>query len=53
MFEVTRMFHGAIFDGMMSIGKIYAGDMVFWHPDVVHGLEPDHTGARGGDWLVP
>ncbi|KAG6853314.1 hypothetical protein C0991_005240 [Blastosporella zonata] len=30
---------------MMSVPKVYPGDTVFWHCDVVHSVEEEHTGA--------
>lgn len=31
---------------MTSVPKVYPGDMVFWHCDVVHSVEQEHTGAN-------
>ena len=28
----------------MSIPKVYPGDTVWWHPDVVHAVEDKHEG---------
>ena len=30
---------------MISVPKVYPGDAVFWHCDVVHAVEIDHTGT--------
>ncbi|TEB05175.1 DUF1479-domain-containing protein, partial [Coprinellus micaceus] len=35
---------------MISIPKVYPGDAVFWHCDVVHAVEHDHNGT--GDSAV-
>ncbi|KAG5644640.1 hypothetical protein DXG03_008022 [Asterophora parasitica] len=35
---------------MTSVPKVYPGDTVFWHCDVVHSVEQEHTGA--GDSAV-
>ncbi|KAH9481804.1 Tubulin beta-2 chain [Psilocybe cubensis] len=35
---------------MTSVPKVYPGDMVFWHCDVVHSVEREHTGT--GDSAV-
>jgi len=35
---------------MTSVPKVNPGDMVFWHCDVVHSVEEDHTGT--GDSAV-
>jgi hypothetical protein len=29
---------------MLSVPKVYPGDTVFWHCDVVHAVEQEHTG---------
>jgi hypothetical protein len=29
---------------MTSVPKVYPGDMVFWHCDVVHSVEEEHLG---------
>ncbi|TFK50216.1 DUF1479-domain-containing protein [Heliocybe sulcata] len=31
---------------MVSVPKVYPGDMVFWHCDVVHSVEQEHTGKE-------
>lgn len=31
---------------MISIPRVYPGDMVFWHCDVVHAVEVEHTGKE-------
>ncbi|KZT20479.1 DUF1479-domain-containing protein [Neolentinus lepideus HHB14362 ss-1] len=31
---------------MVSVPKVYPGDMVFWHCDVVHSVEQEHTGQE-------
>ncbi|KAH9917026.1 uncharacterized protein B0H18DRAFT_47152 [Fomitopsis serialis] len=35
---------------MVSVPKVYPGDMVFWHCDVVHAVEKEHVGT--GDSAV-
>ena len=30
---------------MVSIPKVNPGDAVFWHSDVVHSVEQEHTGS--------
>jgi ectoine hydroxylase-related dioxygenase (phytanoyl-CoA dioxygenase family) len=30
---------------MVSMPKVNPGDMVFWHADVVHAVEEEHTGS--------
>ncbi|KAG2017541.1 hypothetical protein CC2G_007041 [Coprinopsis cinerea AmutBmut pab1-1] len=31
---------------MTSVPKVYPGDAVFWHCDVVHSVEEEHTGSE-------
>ncbi|KAH8091346.1 DUF1479-domain-containing protein [Cristinia sonorae] len=31
---------------MVSVPKVYPGDMVFWHCDVVHAVEVEHVGKE-------
>ena len=31
---------------MTSVPKVNPGDMVFWHCDVVHSVEREHTGLE-------
>ncbi|KAF5379767.1 hypothetical protein D9615_005720 [Tricholomella constricta] len=31
---------------MLSVPKVYPGDTVFWHCDVVHSVEQEHTGTE-------
>jgi ectoine hydroxylase-related dioxygenase (phytanoyl-CoA dioxygenase family) len=30
---------------MVSVPKVNPGDAVFWHCDVVHSVEQEHTGS--------
>jgi ectoine hydroxylase-related dioxygenase (phytanoyl-CoA dioxygenase family) len=30
---------------MISVPKVNPGDAVFWHADVVHSVEQEHTGS--------
>ncbi|KZT33239.1 DUF1479-domain-containing protein [Sistotremastrum suecicum HHB10207 ss-3] len=38
--------HMRIDEVMTSIPKVWPGDMVFWHCDVVHSVEPEHVGKN-------
>ncbi|EAU85169.2 DUF1479 domain-containing protein [Coprinopsis cinerea okayama7 len=40
---------------MTSVPKVYPGDAVFWHCDVVHSVEEEHTGSEdsAGQYCVP
>ncbi|THH13880.1 hypothetical protein EW146_g6392 [Bondarzewia mesenterica] len=42
--------HMKLDETMTSVPKVYPGDMVFWHCDVVHSVEEEHTGS--GDSAV-
>ncbi|KAG1737148.1 uncharacterized protein EDB91DRAFT_491525 [Suillus paluster] len=37
--------HLRLDDTMTSVPKVNPGDMVFWHCDVVHSVEQEHTGS--------
>ena len=38
--------HLRLEDTMTSVPKVNPGDMVFWHCDVVHSVEREHTGSE-------
>ncbi|THH30269.1 hypothetical protein EUX98_g3936 [Antrodiella citrinella] len=38
--------HMKLNDTMVSVPKVYPGDMVFWHCDVVHAVEIEHIGKE-------
>ncbi|KIM63346.1 hypothetical protein SCLCIDRAFT_1214235, partial [Scleroderma citrinum Foug A] len=38
--------HLRLNETMTSVPKVYPGDMVFWHCDVVHSVEREHTGRN-------
>ena len=38
--------HPTLMDGMVSIPEVAPGDTVWWHPDVIHGVEDAHEGAE-------
>ncbi|KZT73700.1 DUF1479-domain-containing protein [Daedalea quercina L-15889] len=38
--------HMRLAQTMVSVPKVYPGDMVFWHCDVVHAVEREHTGKN-------
>ncbi|KZT20478.1 DUF1479-domain-containing protein [Neolentinus lepideus HHB14362 ss-1] len=42
--------HLRLDETMISVPKVYPGDMVFWHCDVIHSVEQEHTGT--GDSAV-
>ena len=40
--SVNSEFHSLITRALVSIPKVFPGDTVWWHPDVVHAVE-DNT----------
>jgi len=38
--------HLRLDDTMVSVPKVYPGDMVFWHCDVIHSVEVEHVGKE-------
>ena len=42
--SVNSKYHSLLLRGLVSRPKMNAGDTVWWHPDVVHGVEDHHTG---------
>lgn len=43
--SVERQWHALLLEGLTSIPLMQPGDTVFWHPDVVHAVENEHTGS--------
>ena len=43
--SISQQWHGRLLKGLVPIQKVYPGDTVWWHPDVVHGVEDAHTGS--------
>ena len=37
--------HLRLDDCMVSVPKVNPGDTVFWHCDVIHAVEKEHTGS--------
>ena len=42
--SVNAQFHSLLLRALVSIPKVYPGDTVWWHPDVVHAVENQHKG---------
>ncbi|KAH9945206.1 uncharacterized protein BXZ73DRAFT_86740 [Epithele typhae] len=38
--------HLKLDETMVSVPKVYPGDMVFWHCDVIHAVEKEHAGKE-------
>ena len=36
--------HEALMNAMVPIPAMQPGDMVFWHPDLIHSVQPEHHG---------
>ena len=42
--SVNSKFHSLMLQALVSIPKVFPGDTVWWHPDVVHAVEDKHEG---------
>ena len=42
--SVNAQYHSLLLRALLSIPKVYPGDTVWWHPDVVHAVENQHKG---------
>lgn len=42
---VSRKYHAMLLDAYVPIPKVNAGDTVWWHPDLIHGVEDQHKGT--------
>ena len=42
--SVNAQYHSLLLRALVSIPKVYPGDTVWWHPDVVHAVENQHEG---------
>ncbi|HEY8232971.1 MAG TPA: YbiU family protein [Vicinamibacteria bacterium] len=42
---VTPEWHSLLLPALVSIPRLEPGDTVWWHPDVIHGLESVHAGS--------
>jgi hypothetical protein len=42
--SINPEYHGLLIEALSSIPLMEPGDTVFWHSDVVHAVENDHTG---------
>ena len=43
---VTKEYHQLLWRAFGPIPKVEAGDTVWWHPDVIHGVEDKHNGSH-------
>ncbi|MDH2434878.1 DUF1479 family protein [Pokkaliibacter sp. MBI-7] len=44
--SVTEKYHQLLLQAFVPIPTVYPGDTVWWHPDVIHGVE-DHNKSQG------
>ena len=44
--SVNKEYHSLLLKGLISIPKMYPGDTIWWHPDVVHAVEDKHMGKN-------
>ena len=42
--SINEQYHSLLLEGLISIPKMYPGDTIWWHPDVVHAVEEKHMG---------
>ncbi len=42
---ISERWHGPLLKGLMTIPTVHPGDTVWWHPDVVHGVEDRNSGT--------
>ena len=44
--SVNKNYHSLLLKGLISIPKMKPGDTIWWHPDVVHAVEDQHSGKN-------
>jgi len=44
--EITSRWHAPLLRAKMAVGMVEPGDTVWWHPDVIHGVEEKHLGKH-------
>ena len=44
--SVNSEYHSVLLRALISIPRVYPGDTVWWHPDVVHAVEDKHHGKN-------
>lgn len=42
---ITEKYHNLLLDAYVPIPTVEPGDTVWWHPDVIHGVEDQHLGS--------
>ncbi len=48
---ITPEWHAPLLRGLTAIPPVAPGDTVWWHPDLIHAVEPRHDGARPSNIL--
>uniref|UniRef100_A0A7S4NSM4 DUF1479 domain-containing protein n=1 Tax=Guillardia theta TaxID=55529 RepID=A0A7S4NSM4_GUITH len=49
--EITSRWHAPLLKAKVPVGPVDAGDTVWWHPDLIHGVEADHAGSQPSNVL--
>lgn len=49
--EITSRWHSMLLRAKMPVGHVHAGDTVWWHPDIIHGVEAEHSGRHPSNVL--
>jgi hypothetical protein len=44
--EITSRWHSLLLRAKIPVGRVEAGDTVWWHPDIIHGVEAEHQGKE-------
>ena len=47
--SVNETYHSLLLEGLISIPKMYPGDTIWWHPDVIHAVEDKHLGKNSSN----
>ncbi|MGF1770536.1 DUF1479 domain-containing protein [Enterovibrio makurazakiensis] len=42
---VSKEWHPLLFEGLVSVPQVHAGDTMWWHPDTIHAVEDKHNGT--------
>ena len=42
---IIESYHKLLLRGYGSIPEVEPGDTVWWHPDVIHAVEDEHSGT--------
>jgi ectoine hydroxylase-related dioxygenase (phytanoyl-CoA dioxygenase family) len=44
--SANKEYHSLLLQGLVSIPAMNPGDTVWWHPDIIHAVEDNHTGQN-------